>query len=87
MTTIGHEPSAQLQRSPLLYMRDMWASFAISMMWLAVLVDSLWGPDIKSFDVSGSSTTLPSGVALGLFAVIGTWAVAKYGFSRTSNRG
>jgi hypothetical protein len=30
--------------------------------------------------------TLPSGVVLGLFAVIGSWAVAKHGFSRTSNR-
>jgi uncharacterized membrane protein len=54
-------------------------------MWLAVLVDSLWGPEIRSFDAAGSSTTLPSGVILGLFAVIGTWAVAKYGLGKTSH--
>ena len=48
-----------------------------------MLVDSLWGPDIKAFDVSGSSTTLPSGVVLGLFAMIGSWAVAKHAFDRT----
>jgi len=85
MTTISHEPSARVQRPTWLYMRDVWASIAISVMWLAVLVDSLWGPDIKAFDVSGSSTTLPSGVVLGLFATIGTWVVAKYGFTRTTS--
>jgi hypothetical protein len=82
MTTISHEPSARMQRTAWLYMRDMWASLAISVMWLAVLVDSLWGPDIRSFEVTGANTTVPSGVVLGLFALIGTWAVAKYGFSR-----
>jgi uncharacterized membrane protein len=86
MTTISHEPPARSQRTAWLYMRDMWASLAISVMWVAVLVDSLWGPDIKAFDVSGSSTTLPSGVVLGLFAMIGSWAVAKYGFDRTANK-
>ena len=85
MATISHEPSARSQRPAWLYIRDVWASLAISVMWLAVLVVSLWGPDIRAFDVSGSSTTLPSGVALALFATIGSWAVAKYGFSRTSN--
>jgi uncharacterized membrane protein len=85
MTTISHEPSTRSQRTAWLYMRDLWASLAISVMWLAVLVVSLWGPDIRSFDVSGSSTTLPSGVVLGLFATIGSWAVAKHGFNRTTN--
>jgi hypothetical protein len=45
----------------------------------------LVGADIKAFDVSGSSTTLPSGVILGLFAMIGSWADARYGFSRPSS--
>jgi len=85
MTTISHEPSTRSQQTAWLYMRDLWASLAISVMWLAVLVVSLWGPDIRSFDVSGSSTTLPSGVVLGLFATIGSWAVAKHAFSRTTN--
>jgi hypothetical protein len=43
------------------------------------------GPDIRSFDAAGNSSTLPSGVILGLFAVIGTWAVAKYGLGKTSH--
>jgi hypothetical protein len=50
-------------------MRDLWASLAISVMWLAVLVVSLRGPDIRAFDV----------------ATIGSWAVAKHGFNRTAN--
>jgi uncharacterized membrane protein len=85
MTTISHEPSTAVRRTAWLYSRDVWASLAISVMWLAVLVDSLWGPDIRSFDAAGNSTTLPSGVILGLFAVIGTWAVAKYGLGKTSH--
>jgi hypothetical protein len=85
MTAISHEPSARSQRPAWLYMRDMWASLAISVMGLTVTVVSLWGADIHAYDVSGSNSTIPSGVVVGLFAVIGSWAVAKYGFSRPSN--
>jgi len=66
-------------------MRELWASLAISAMWLAVMVVSLWGPNVETFDVSGSHATIPSGVVLALFAAIGSWAVAKHGFSRTTN--
>ena len=83
MTTISHEPPTALRRTEWLYNRDLWASLAISVMWLTVMVVSLWGPDIHAYDVSGSNSTIPSGVVLGLFAVIGSWAVAKYGFRRT----
>ena len=51
----------------------------------ALMVVSLWGPDIHAYDSSGSNSTIPSGVVLGLFAVIGSWAVAKHGFRRTSD--
>src|SRR5262245_46162002 len=47
MTTISHEPSTRSQRLSWLYMRDVWASLAISVMWLAVMVTSLWGPNIE----------------------------------------
>lgn len=85
MTTISHEPPTALRRTAWLYNRDLWASLAISVMWLTVMVVSLWGPDIHAYDSSGSNSTIPSGVVLGLFAVIGSWAVAKYGFRRTSS--
>ena len=83
MTTISHEPPTALRRTAWLSNRDLWASLAISVMWLTVMIVSLWGPDIRTYDVSGSNATIPSGVVLGLFAVIGSWAVAKYGFRRT----
>jgi uncharacterized membrane protein len=85
MTTISHEPTTALRRTAWLYNRDLWASLAISVMWLTVMVVSLWGPDIHAYDSSGSHSTIPSGVVLGLFAVIGSWAVAKHGFRRTSD--
>ena len=85
MTTISHEPSTPARRTSWLYMRDLWASLAISAMWLAVMVVSLWGPSIETFDVSGSHATIPSGVVLALFAAIGSWAVAKHGFNRSTS--
>jgi uncharacterized membrane protein len=85
MTTISHQPPTAVRRPAWLQYRDLWASLAISVMWLTVMIVSLWGPDIHADDVSGSNSTIPSGVVLGLFAVIGSWAVAKYGFSRASD--
>jgi hypothetical protein len=61
----------------------MWASLAITAMWLAVAVTAVWGPDLVSNSgPGGSSTTVPSGIAVALFACIGSWAVAKHGFAR-----
>ena len=60
----------------------MWASLAISVMWLAVLFDALFGPDIVSNNAT-SSTTVPSAVIVALFAYLGTRVVAKYGLARS----
>lgn len=53
-------------------------------MWLAVLFDAIFGPDIVISDaaagVATSSTTVPSAVVLALFAFLGTWVVARHGF-------
>jgi hypothetical protein len=59
--------------------REVWASLAISVMWLAVLFAAVFAPDIVSSSNDGNSTTIPSGVVVALFAVIGTRVVAKYG--------
>jgi hypothetical protein len=84
MSTIAQEParSAPERRhwSARILVREMWASLAISVMWLAVLFAAVFAPDIVSASNDGNSTTIPSGVAVALFAVIGTRAVAKYGF-------
>jgi hypothetical protein len=58
----------------------MWAGIAISVMWLVVLFDALWGPDIVSISNPTNSTTIPSAVVVALCAFFGTRVVAKYGF-------
>jgi hypothetical protein len=61
----------------------MWASLAIVAMWISVAIATVWGPDFVSTNGSGvNSTTIPSGVAIAMFATIGTWFVAKYGFAQ-----
>ncbi len=85
MTAIPDETPAEPRLVSWLANRDMWASLAITSMWLAVLFCSVFGPDIKSGngvgDV-GQHTAVPSGVAVALFATIASWAVAKHAFGR-----
>ena len=87
MSTISHSPEAisKPQRLPAeLFLRNMWAGLAISIMWLAVLFDALFGPNIVSTSGGGANiTTIPSAVAVALFAWLGTKAVAKFGLSRS----
>jgi hypothetical protein len=82
MTTAQHETPVLSQRRVLsqILVREMWASLAIVVMWLAVVVDAIVGPDIVSTGVAGDHTTVPSAVAVALFAFLGTWVVARYGF-------
>jgi hypothetical protein len=57
---------------------ETWASLAIAVMWLAVLVDAVWGPDFVSTSGSGaSSTTVPSAIFVAFFAYLGTRVVAR----------
>ena len=51
------------------------------MMWIAVLFTSVYGPDFVSVN-GATSTTIPSGIFVGLFALLGSGAVARYGFRR-----
>ena len=84
MTTFPHVPAravpAQPRWSLQLLVPEMWASLAIVVMWVAVLFDALWGPDIVTRGVAGDTATVPSAVVLALFAFLGTWVVARYGF-------
>lgn len=86
MTSIPHEPSGvvrDLRRPSLPFLvPEMWASLAIVVMWLSVLLDALFGPDIESTTVAGDHTRVPSAVVLALFAFLGTWVVARHGFRR-----
>jgi hypothetical protein len=86
MSTISHPPTGVVpdrsHHSLQLLVTEMWASLAIVVMWIAVAVSAVWGPDFVSTSPGGNSTTVPSGIAVALFASIGTWALAKYGFAR-----
>lgn len=84
MTSISQEPSGAVQEkrrwSLQLSVPEMWASVAIVVMWLSVLFDAIFGPDIVNTSAGGDHSSVPSAVAVALFAFLGTWVVARYGF-------
>ena len=63
----------------------MWASLAITSIWFVAALTALFGPDMKSIDVGGNSTTIPSGVAFALFALFATRSIARYGFEQSQS--
>jgi hypothetical protein len=84
MSTTMHDRPAEAsdtRRAPQqLLSREMWAGIAITSMWVAVAFASVFGPDFRSSTAGGDSTTIPSGVAVALFASIASWLVARHGF-------
>jgi hypothetical protein len=83
MTTIPHEPARIPKEEPRwsqLLVPEMWASLTIVVMWLSVLFDAVYGPDIVTRGAAGDTATVPSAVVVALFALLATWVVAKYGF-------
>jgi hypothetical protein len=84
MATISHEsPSARGERRwtwmPALA-SEVGASIAISVIWLAVLFDAVFGPNIVTSTAGGDHSSVPSAVVVSFFAVFATWIVARYGF-------
>ena len=74
-------PPAKQRWADRLAVPDMWAAIAIAVMWLAVLFDAIYGPNIESTTNAGQNTTsVPSAVVVALFAYLGTRVVAKHGF-------
>ena len=84
MATISHEPSGVVQErrrwSLQLLVPEMWASLTIVVIWLSVLFDAVFGPDIVTSSAGGDRATVPSAVPVALFAFFATWVVARYGF-------
>ena len=84
MTTLSHEPPRVVREERRwwvqLHVPEMWASLTIIVMWLAVLFDAVFGPDIVTNGAGGGSSIVPSAVAVALFAFLATWVVARYGF-------
>ena len=86
MASVSHEPlrvgSERPQWAEFLRITELWASVAITAMWLAVLFDAVYGPNFVSTTPGGTSTTIPSAIFVALFAFLGTASVAKHGFRR-----
>ena len=85
MASVSHEPVRYGHERPqwaeFLRIPEMWASVAIVAMWLAVLIDAVYGPSFVSTS-NGNSTTIPSAWVVALFAFLGTASVARYAFRR-----
>jgi hypothetical protein len=81
MTSIPHEQPSRAWTLRLL-VPEMWASLAIIVMWLAVLFDAIFGPNIVNNSAGGDFSSVPSAVVVAIFAFLGTWVVARYGFRR-----
>jgi hypothetical protein len=84
MSSISHPPTGVTERPgwSSLLIAEVWASLAIAAMWIAVAVSAVWGSDFVSSSGATNHTTIPSGIVVAMFAAIGTWAIAKYGFGR-----
>ena len=86
MTSTMHEPStfgpARESIATRLLVPAFWGALSIVAMWLAVLFDGIYGGDMIFASPANGTTTIPSAVAVALFAVIGTVAVAKRAFAR-----
>ncbi len=85
MTAISHEPLAGRRRFSWFAVTELWASAAIIVIWLSVLFDAVFGPNITSTTAGGTSSSVPSAVAVALFAALATWPVAKYGYRSRSS--
>ena len=85
MTTTSHESTPlapERRRWSDLLVTEMWASLAISVIWLTVLFDALFGPDIQTRGVAGDTAVIPSAVVISVFAFLATWVVARHGLRR-----
>jgi hypothetical protein len=88
MSTMTHGPSGAVRerrRWSLPLVPELWPSLAILVIWLAVLLIAIWGPDISTTTAGGDHASVPSVIPVTFFAFFATWVVAKYGFRRDPN--
>jgi hypothetical protein len=79
-------PPGEARWAARILVREMWASPAVTVMWLVVLFDALFGPDFVTSSVT-SSTRIPSALLVALFAYLSTRVVARQGFDRCDDHG
>ena len=83
MTTVStpaSEATAKTRGQRTRFLHEMWTAMAVSVIWLVVLVDALFGPDIVASNASGYAR-IPSAVVIAFFAFLATWVVARHGFA------
>jgi membrane protein YdbS with pleckstrin-like domain len=85
MHAVPHGPRVDHERPSRPVLREvpeLWASLAITVMWIAVFVTAIWGPDAHFAGADGSSSTVPVAAFVTVFAFLGTWIVARHGLRR-----
>ena len=83
MATISNDPprvAPDGRSSSQFIVAEMWTSLAISVIWVTVLLDALFGPDIVTTSAGGDSSVVPSAIVVAVLAFFATWVVARHGF-------
>jgi uncharacterized membrane protein (DUF485 family) len=83
MATISNDPprvASDRRGSSQFLVAEMWTSIAISVIWVTVLLDALFGPDILTTSAGGDSSVVPSAIVVAILAFFATWVVARHGF-------
>ena len=83
MTVVLSQAPAQRVPWPRWLVREVWASVAIAVMWVAVVITALSGPDVV-INNAGGFTQIPSAVIVAFFVCLATRWVAKYGLGQRS---
>ena len=72
MATISNDPprvAPDRRSSSQLLVGEMWTSLAISVIWVTVLLDALFGPDIITTSAGGDSSVIPSAIVVAILGV------------------
>lgn len=81
---LSHEAD-QRRSAERIFVPGFWGALSIIAMWLAVLFDGIFGDQLTITNSPTNVVTMPSVMAVALFAAIGTAAVAKRAFARRNS--
>ena len=84
MTVVTHESARETpaKRFSDFLATEMWASLAISVIWLSVLFEAIYAPAIETRSAGGDFSSVPTAVVGSLFAFLATWVLARHAFGR-----